>query len=89
MHSVRKLAVVLVLVVVSVAACGGSEKPVQDLDVGLPGIVQGDGDAVAQCKATLISGDAKTPRYRNTYFALGMDGTETIQSVVEGPTPCP
>ena len=89
MHSVRKLASVLVLVAVSVSACGGSDKPVQDLDIGLPGNIQGNGDAVAQCKATLVSGDAETPRYRNMYFSLGMDGTETIQSVVEGPTPCP
>jgi len=88
-HSVRKLASVLVLVVVSVSACGGAEKPVQDLDVGLSGIVQDNGGTVLQCRATLISSDAKTPTYRNTYFALGMDGTETVQSIVEGPTPCP
>jgi hypothetical protein len=27
--------------------------------------------------------------YRNTYFTIDLDGTETIQSQVVGPTPCP
>lgn len=89
MHCVKKLAVVLVLVVIPMSACGGEKKPIQDLEIGLPNEVQNEGGFVLQCRATLISQAEKASVYRNTYYSLGTDGTETIQSIVEGSTPCP
>ncbi len=89
MHRVKKLAVVLVLVVMPMAACSGEKKPVDDFKIGVPNEVQDEGSFVLQCRATLISQAEKASLYRSTYFSLGTDGTETIQSIVEGSTPCP
>ena len=89
MNLVRKLGVVLALVVVPVSACGGEKKPVEDLEIGLPNEAQNVGGFVLQCRATLISQAEKASVYRNTYYSLGTDGTETVQSTVEGPRPCP
>jgi len=89
MHRVRKLAVVLAFVVMPMSACGGEKKPVQDFETGLPNEVQDEGGFVLQCRATLISQAEEASVYRNTYYSLGTDGTETIQSIVEGSTPCP
>ena len=89
MNLVRKLGVVLALVVVPMSACSGEKKPVQDLEIGLPSEVQNEDGFVLQCRSTLISQAEKASVYRNTYYSLGTDGTETVQSTVEGPRPCP
>ena len=89
MRSLRKLVAVHVLLVVVMCACSGDKKPAQNLYSGFPGIEQGSGDVVLQCRAQLLSKAETTSAYRSTYFSLGADGTEKIQSIVEGPRPCP
>ena len=89
MHRFRKLVAMTVLVVVTTTACSSSKQQEPNLDFGLPGGAPENSGFVLQCNSTLISKNETESQYRNTYFTIGLDGTETIQSQVVGPTPCP
>ena len=85
----RKLVAVTVLVVVTTTACSSSKQEEPNLDFGLPGGITENTGFVTQCRSDLVTQNETESQYRNTYFTIGLDGTETIQSQVVGPTPCP
>ena len=91
MNSVMKLVFPFVLLGSLTASCGGDgeEKPTQELDVVIPTMRPDSSGGTLQCISKVIDGNEKFLQYRNTYFTTGMDGTETIQSQVVGPKPCP
>jgi hypothetical protein len=78
-----------VLIVVTASSCGSNKQQEPDLDFGLPGGITENTGFVTQCRSDLITQNETESQYRNTYFTIGLDGTETIQSQVVGPTPCP
>ena len=89
MRCFRELTVITVLIVVTASSCGSSKQQEPDLDFGLPGGITENTGFVTQCRSDLITQNETESQYRNTYFTIGLDGTETIQSQVVGPTPCP
>jgi hypothetical protein len=91
MNRTIKLVTPIVLLASLLASCGpgGVEKPMRELDVEIPTSSPDSSGGSLQCISKVINGDEKRPQYRNIYFTTGMDGTETIQSQVVGPIPCP
>lgn len=90
MNSTMKLITPIVLLASLLSSCGGGvEKPTQDLDIAIPNFKPDSDGSVLQCVSKVINGAEKPPQYRNTYFTIGIDGTETIQSQVVGSKPCP
>ena len=89
MHRFRKLVVITVLAVVTTSACSSNQEQEPNLDFGLPGGITENTGFVTQCRSDLVTQNETESEYRNTYFTIDLDGTETIQSPVVGPTPCP
>ena len=47
------------------------------------------GDLIIYGISKMMNGNEKVRKYRNTYFVIGMDGTEIIQSQAVRTEPCP
>lgn len=81
----------LVMVVILLGSCGAaSESPgtVQIIE-NLPQEQISEIEGVLQCRAELISQGNDSESYRSIYFLIGLDGSETVQSIIEGVKPCP
>lgn len=90
MNNTLKLISRIVLLASVITSCdGGVEKPTQDLDIAIPAVGLESGGGALQCVSKMMNGNEKIRQYRNTYFVIGMDGTEIIQSQAVGTEPCP
>jgi hypothetical protein len=89
MGYVMKLAGLFIVCGLFVASCGGNKSPSNEVNNLFPGADLGKNEVQMRCASQILSGSGSTVRYKSTYYAIGKDGTETIQSESEGPTPCP
>jgi hypothetical protein len=85
----ERLAVCCFVVFLITGCSGSSEKQIiEDNGMIYPSVTSIDGSLTQQCRAEVIRREGNSAAYLNTYFLVGTDGTETVQSQSESSAPC-
>ena len=85
--SVRKLLVIAGIFSLA-GGCSSSNKQIDQIQI-FPSVTSSDQTSIQQCRSVEIRRDGERIIYRSTYFVTDTNGTESLQSEVEGEIPCP